>query len=168
MKTTFHGEQNGWFSLRTKNQDLSKNINENFIVQKTVELWILSSVATLEVHKSENGVKTNCYKFKKNTIEVKLEWFPTTRTAAAATPRIIIFTPPCPKIRAFFRIDPNVCIQFPQKWKKISTNSFHHCKLNPMKILTLEYDKKIVEKMLQTKCEVKKLVNWVQLKIYSG
>ena len=31
-----------------------------------VKLRIHSSVATLEVHKSESGVKTNCYKYKKN------------------------------------------------------------------------------------------------------
>ena len=64
-----------------------------------VKLWIHSSVATLEAQKSESRVETNCYKYKKNTIEVILEWFLTTRTAAT-TPRISIITLSLLKIRA--------------------------------------------------------------------
>ena len=66
-----------------------------------VKLWIHRSVAALEAHKSENGVERNCYKNKKNTIEVILEWFLTTSTAAT-TPRNSIFTLSLLKIRAFF------------------------------------------------------------------
>ena len=50
--------------------EVLENYNKNSTVRKTVTLRILSSVATLEVHKSESGVKKNCYKNKKNTIEV--------------------------------------------------------------------------------------------------
>ena len=32
-----------------------------------------SSVATLEAHKSESGVETKCYEYKKKTIEVLME-----------------------------------------------------------------------------------------------
>ena len=51
-------------------------------VRKMVKLWIHSPVATLEAHKKESGVETQCYEYKKNTIGVLLEWFLTTRTAA--------------------------------------------------------------------------------------
>ena len=33
----------------------------------------LTSAATLEVHKGESGVETNCHKNQRNTAEVKLE-----------------------------------------------------------------------------------------------
>ena len=66
-----------------------------------VKLRIHSSVATLEAHKIESGVETNCYKFKKKKREVLLEKFLTTRTAAT-TPRISIFTLSLLKTRAFF------------------------------------------------------------------
>ena len=66
-----------------------------------MKLWIQSSVATLEAYKSESAMETNCCKEKRNTIEVILEWFLTTRTAAT-TPRISIFTLSLLKIRAFF------------------------------------------------------------------
>ena len=104
-----------------------------------VTVWIHSSVATLEAHGSESGVGTNCYKYKKNTIGVLLEWFLTTRTAAT-TPRISIFTLSLLKIRASFLMFPNVCFPISQRWKKLSTNSFHHGKLNLWKDLSLEYE----------------------------
>ena len=66
-----------------------------------VKLWIHSSVATLEAHKGESGMRTNCNKYKKKTTEVVLEWFLTTRTAAT-TPRISIFTLALLKITAVF------------------------------------------------------------------
>ena len=106
-----------------------------------VKSRIHSSVATLEAHKSESGVETKCYKYKKNTIEVILEWFLTTRTAAT-TPRISIFTLSLLKIRAVFLMFPNVCFLISQRWKKISTNGFHHCKLHPQGRLGLEYEQK--------------------------
>ena len=34
------------------------------MVRKTIKLRILNSIATLEAHKSENGVDTNCYESK--------------------------------------------------------------------------------------------------------
>ena len=64
-----------------------------------VKLWIHSSIVTLEAHKSESGVETICYKYKRNTVEVFLEWFLTTRTAAT-TPRICIITLSLLKIKA--------------------------------------------------------------------
>ena len=103
-----------------------------------VKLWFHNSVATLEAHKSESGVETNCYKNKGNTIEVLLEWLLTTRTTAT-TPRISIFTLSLLKIRAVFLMFPNVCLLISQRWKKISTNGFHHCKLHPWESLSLEY-----------------------------
>ena len=38
-----------------------------------VKLRIHRSIATLEAQKSESGVETICYKYKRNTIEVILE-----------------------------------------------------------------------------------------------
>ena len=89
-----------------------------------VKSRIHSSFATLEAHKSESGVETNCYEDKRNTIEVILEWFLTTRTAAT-TPSISIFTLSLLKIRAVFLMFPNVCFRISLKWKKISTNELH-------------------------------------------
>ena len=66
-----------------------------------VKLWFHSSVATLEAYKSESGMKTKCYEYKRNTIGVILEWILTTRTAAT-TPRISIFTLSLLKIRPVF------------------------------------------------------------------
>ena len=96
-----------------------------------VKSRIHSSVATLEAYKSESRVDTNCYKYKRNTIGVLLEWFVTTRTAAT-TSRVSCF-------RAVFLTFPNVCLLFSQRWKKISTNGYHHCKLHPKEKLSLEY-----------------------------
>ena len=103
-----------------------------------VNLWIHSSVATLQAHKSESGMKTNFYKYKRKTIEVILEWFLTTRTAAT-TQRISIFTLSLLKIRAVFLMFPNVCFPISQIWKKISTNGFHHWKLHLSENLSLQY-----------------------------
>ena len=107
--------------------------------RKTVKLWFHSSVATLEAYKSESGVETRCYEYKRNTIGVLLEWILTTRTAAT-TPRISIFTLSLLKIRLFFLMFPNVCLLISRRWKKISTNGFHHCKLHPWESLSLEYE----------------------------
>ena len=105
-----------------------------------VQLWFHSSVATLEAYKSESGVDTNCYKYKRNTIGVLLEWILTTRTAAT-TPRISIFTLSLLKIRPVFLMFPNVCLLISRRLKKISTNGFHHCKLHLYEILSLEYER---------------------------
>ena len=99
-------------------------------VRKMVKLRIHSSVATLEAYKSESGMKTICYKYKRITTEVLLEWFLATRMAAT-TPGIRIFTLSLLKIWAVFLMFPNVCLLIFQRWKKISTNSFPHCKLHP-------------------------------------
>ena len=104
-----------------------------------VKLWIHSSVAFFEAFKSESGMKTKCYKYKKITIEVLLEWFLTTRMAATS-PRISIFTLSLLKIRAYFYMVPNVCFLISQRWKKIMTNGFQHCKLHSKKRLSLEYE----------------------------
>ena len=104
-----------------------------------VKLWFHNSVATLEAYKSESGVDTNCYKYKKNTIGVILEWILTTRTAAT-TPRISIFTLSLLKIRPVFLRFPNVCLLISRRWKKISTNGSHHYKLHPYESLSLEYE----------------------------
>ena len=66
-----------------------------------VKSWFHSSVATLEAYKSESGVKTKCYEYKKNTIGVLLERILTTRTATT-TPRISIFTLSLLKIEPVF------------------------------------------------------------------
>ena len=104
-----------------------------------VKLWFHSSVATLEAYKRESGVDANCYKYKKSTIGVILEWILTTRTAAT-TPRISIFTLSLLKIRPVFSMFPNVCLPISQRWEKISTNGFPHCKLLPLENLSLEYE----------------------------
>ena len=105
-----------------------------------VKSWIHSPVATLEAYKSESGVETKCYEYKRNTIGVLLEWILTTRTAAT-TPRISIFTLSLLKIRHVFLMFPNVCLLISRRWKKISTNSFHHCKLHLWENLSLEYER---------------------------
>ena len=105
-----------------------------------VKLWIHSSVASLEAYKSKSGVETNYCKYKRNTIGVLLEWISTTRTAAT-TPRIRIFTLSLHKIRAAFLMFPNVCLLISQRWKKISTNGSHHCKLHPWESFCLEYER---------------------------
>ena len=79
-----------------------------------VKLRFHSSVATLEAHKSERGVDANCYKYKRNTIEVILERIMTTRTAAT-TPRISIITLSLLKIRPVFLMFPNVCLLSSQR-----------------------------------------------------
>ena len=104
-----------------------------------VKSWIHSSVATLEAYKSESGVETKCYEYKRNIIEVLLEWILTTRTAAT-TPRISIFTLSLLKIRPVFSMFPNVCLLISRRWKKMSTNEFHHCKLHLQETLGLEYE----------------------------
>ena len=108
-----------------------------------VKLRIHSSVATLQAHKSESGVEINCHKNKK-TIEVILEWFLTTHTAAT-TPRISIITLSLLKIRAVFLMFTNVCFPISRRWNKISTNKFHHCKLHPRESLSLEYEQNRTE-----------------------
>ena len=104
-----------------------------------VKSWIHSSVATLEAHKSESGVETKCYEYKRNTIGVLLEWILTTRTAAT-TPRISIFTLSLLKIRLLFLMFPNVCLLISQRLKKIWTNGFHHCILHLWESSILEYE----------------------------
>ena len=104
-----------------------------------VKSWFHSSVTTLQAYKSESGVDTNCYEYNRNTIGVILEWILTTRTAAT-TPRISIFTLSLLKIRPVFLMFPNVCLLISRRWKKISTNSFHHCKLYLWESLSLEYE----------------------------
>ena len=76
---------------------------------------------------------------QKNTIGVLLEWILTTHTAAT-TPRISIFTLSLVKIRPVFLMFPNVCKLISQRWKTISTNGFHHCKLQLYESLSLEYE----------------------------
>ena len=100
---------------------------------------IHSSVATLEAHKSESGVETKCYEYQRNTIGVLLEWILTTRTGAT-TPRINIFTLSLLKIRPVFLMFPNVCLPISRRWKNISANGLHHCKLHPKESLSLEYE----------------------------
>ena len=75
-------------------------------IQKTIKLWILSSVATLEAHKTEERSKKKCYKYTRNTTGVNLEWFLTARTVAT-TPRISIFMLSLPKLRAQFLNGPH-------------------------------------------------------------
>ena len=62
-------------------------------------------------------MKTNCYKNKRNTIEVLLECFLTTRMAAT-TPRISIFTLSLLKVRAIFLNVPQFLLAFFSKIKK--------------------------------------------------
>ena len=109
--------------------------------RKMVKSRIHSSVASLEAHKSETGVETNCNEYKRNTIGVILEWFLTTRTAAT-TPRISIFTLSLLKIRAVFLMFPNVCFLISQRCKKVSTNGLHNCTLRPEEGLSVEYERK--------------------------
>ena len=147
MQNSFHQ-----WKLNTKTNKLSdfyrifkvrscwKNKTKIITVRKTLKMRFHSSVASLEECKSESGVKTTCYKFKKNTIEMLLEWFLTTQTAAT-NPRISMFTLSLLKIRAVFLMFPNVCFLFSRNWKKISTNGFHHWKLHLKESLSLDYER---------------------------
>ena len=139
-KKTFQGEQVEWFSLHSENFKLSKKARI-ITVRKTVKISILSSVATIEVHKSEHGMKTNCYKYKKNTIEVNFQWFLTTRTTTTA-PLFGKFTPLRPVNRIFSKIVLKVCIQKSRRWHRIAINGFHHCKIRPKENLSLNYGRK--------------------------
>ena len=56
-----------------KIKNCRKIVTKNITIRKMVKLRIHSSVATLKAHKSESGVETNCYKYKKNTVEMLLE-----------------------------------------------------------------------------------------------
>ena len=133
-----------------------------------VKSWIHSSVATLEAHKMESAVETYCHKHKNNTVEVLLEWLLTTRMAAT-TPRISILTLSLLKIRAVFWMFPNVCVPISETWKKISTKSFHYCKVYLWKNLGLDYERyrtklrywKTVanEKCTAEKCELSSVKN---------
>ena len=114
-----------------------KNKTKSLTVRLSVELWNLSSVAILEAYKSGNGIKTDCYIYKRNTIGLFLKWFSTTRTAAS-TARISIFTPSLVKLRAYFKMVPNVSVPISQRWKK-TTNGFYHCKIYPWESLILEH-----------------------------
>ena len=55
-------------------------------------------------------------------------------------PRISIFTLSLLKIRPVFLMFPNVRLLISRRWKKISTNGFHHCKLHPWETLNFEYE----------------------------
>ena len=129
----------GDFRWILKIENCGKIKTKSTTVRKMVKLWIHSSVATLEAHKSESGVETKCYEYKRNTIGVLLEWNLTTRTAAT-TPRISIFTLSLLKIRPVFLMFPNVRLLISQRWKKITTNGCDHCKLNPRESLSLDYE----------------------------
>ena len=142
-------------------------ITKFLTVWKTVKLRILNSVATLEVHKSDSGMKTTCYKYKKDTIKVVLKWFVTTRTPTA-TPCITIFTLSRLKVIAFFKKEKRPQGSYPNfsKMKKDINKRFHHCKLHKKKTQVWHMSnigfKKDSEKLLQTKCAMQKTV---QLKI---
>ena len=107
-----------------------------------VKLWFHSSIASSEAYKSESGMNTSCYKYKRNTIGVILEWILTTRTSAT-TPRISIFTLSLLKIRAFCWTVPNVCFPMSRRWKKLSNcfHLFHHCKLHSRENLEMKYER---------------------------
>ena len=140
MKTTFQDKQVSTISLYSDRLKLSKIETKYITVRNMLKSRIHSSVATIEAYKSEDGVETNCYEYKRNTKRVLLEWFSTTRTAVT-TPRISIFTLSLLKIRAVFFMFPNVCLLISPRLKKISTNGFHHCKLHPWESLGLEYER---------------------------
>ena len=101
MKLKFQDKQAGFFHRVLKIENCRKIKTKIITVLKTVKLRIHSSVATLEAHKSESGVETNCFIYKRKTKAVLLECFLTTRTAAT-TPRFSIFTLSLLKVRAFF------------------------------------------------------------------
>ena len=139
MKPTFQDKQNGWFSQHSENKRCRKIKAKNTTVRNGKN--VISQFSwTLEAYKSENGVETNCYKYKKKTIGVLFEWILTTRTAAT-TPRISIFTLSPLKIRAVFLRFPNVCLLISRWWKKISTNGFHNCKPHSWENLSLKYER---------------------------
>ena len=140
METTFQSNKLSDFHCILKIESCQKIKTTVITFRKLVNLWLHSSVATLEAYKSETGVDTNCYKYKWNTKGVILEWILTTRTAAT-TPRISIFTLSLLRIRAVFLMFANVCLLISQRCKKISTNGFHHCKLHLQKSSSLEYER---------------------------
>ena len=100
MKTTIQGKKVGYFYGILKIKSCRKNKLKIFTPRRTAKLWILTSVATLEAHRSETGVKTKYYTYRK-TKRMILEWFLTTHTAATIQ-RISIFTLLLPNIRVFF------------------------------------------------------------------
>ena len=141
------------------------------MVRKTVKLGILSSVATLVVHKSEIGLETNCYKYKRKTIEVILEWFLAT-LMVATSPRISISTLSLHKIRVFLNSPQCLYPFFLEDEKRYRQTVFtivnyiqiKACVWNVSKI-GRNWDS---EKLLQTISVLRKSQNWLQLKIHSG
>ena len=160
----------GDFQRFWKNKPCRKIETKIIRVPKIVKLCILSSVATLEAYKSENVKKTNCYNYKMNTIKVILEWFLIKRTAAT-NPRFSIFTLALLKIRASFKWSPMLASLFlkeeKRNWQTLFTieNDVHG------KVYVFNWNKigrnLDIEKLLQTKSALEKLVNWVQLNIHS-
>ena len=141
------------------------------MVRKTVKLGILSSVATLVVHKSEIGLETNCCKYKRRTIEVNLERFLATQMAATSQ-RISISTLSLHKISVFL-ISPQClypfCLEDEKRYRQtvftiVNYIQIKACVWNVSKI-GRNWDS---EKLLQTISVLRKSQNWLQLKIRSG
>ena len=73
MKTTFQANKLGEFHRILKIKSCRKIKTKNITVRKLVKSRIHISGATIESYKSESGVETMCYEYKKNTIGVFLE-----------------------------------------------------------------------------------------------
>ena len=99
-----------------------------------------------------------------------LEWFLTTRTAAT-TPRFSILTLSPLKIRAFFKWPPMFASLFLEDENRYRQTVFTivnyiHGKAEVCNVSKIGRNWGI-EKLLRTKSALQKLVNWVQLEIYS-
>ena len=64
-KTTFQEEKLGDLYCILQIGSSRKTKTKIIKVRKTVKLWTLSSIATLEARKTESGIKTICYKHEK-------------------------------------------------------------------------------------------------------
>ena len=91
----------GDFQRVLKLRNCRKTKTNIVTVRKLLKLWIHSSLATLEVHKSESRVKTTYFKHKRNTTKVPWDWFLTT-CANATSPRVSILTLSLLQFGAFF------------------------------------------------------------------
>ena len=126
MKTTFKETQLGDFHCILKIKSFKKILTKIITVRKTVKLCILKSIANLEALKSESGVKKNCYKHKRKTIEV-IKWFWSDfwpRARPPPTQVLAYLRSRYPKTEPFFKKSPMFASLFLKDQKRYRQTGF--------------------------------------------
>ena len=102
------------------------------MVRKTVRLWSHSSVATLEAHKSENGVKTIFFKMK--GLQERCFWSDFWPRARPPPPHVLAYLRSrCSKLEPFFNWSPLFASSFLKDEKRyqqtvLTTGNYIHGK----------------------------------------